>query len=87
MIKIVQEMQRVRRLVASSPERWVSEEKDAFDSEGNYLGRFVDAATAATVCALHNVYLPLCNVFVVLWHKAKDREAMRKEQQADANAS
>lgn len=81
MIEVLREMQRVRYM--TTPEQWSALDCEVYNEDGTYLGRFIDSTLAEAVCALHNIYLPICNILVMFHHKLKDRKAMRKEQDAN----
>lgn len=78
-VEIVRDMLRVRRLLATQPEQWYPIGREVYNDEGEFIGRFDSNARASSVCDLHNVYLSVCNLCVVLIRKKIDAVKMQKE--------
>lgn len=79
MIEVVRAMEGLRRRIALSSERWRAVGNEIYDENNQYVGRAVTVTLAQDIADMHNIYLPITNIVVLLLKKHTDRADMRKE--------
>ncbi len=71
-----EELRRLRRLMATHCETWVSVGRDVRTEEGESLGHMRTDILAGLVCRVHNLFLPIVNIIVTTRKKLGDRRKL-----------